>query len=237
MTIRIHHLLLLLVLGIAAFWYFGQTRPIEVTGESSKPPAPESCQSCAGAGTVTCSRCKGRPSTTRRIDCPDCQGSGRHHLRLGGRAGGPCQKCNGTGKRTVAATVCSSCEGKGQTPCPACRGTGKALAAVIPAPPKSVVMGYSPWEKALLHLRIPVNPNPCPQRNATGGYPIVEEYLAIRTAGWIGHVKEWGEFHLRDSSWRMTATVDFHNSWGDVRTQRIEFFVQNRVLATSRSVE
>jgi hypothetical protein len=238
MTIRAHHLAFFLIsLGIGAFWYLGHTRPLEAVGETQSPAIPEPCRTCAGSGMATCSSCKGRPAPARRIDCPDCKGSGRHHLRLGGRPGGPCQQCNGTGKRTVPETVCSTCSGKGHVPCPSCNGTGVFRPARINAPPKSIVMRHSLWEKALLRLRIPANPNPRPQRDANGGYPIVEDYLALLAGRWTGHVREWGDFRLQDGAWRMTATVQFRNPSGEMRTKRIEFIVQNRVLAKSLTVQ
>lgn len=99
-------------------------------------------------------------------------------------------------------------------------------------------MGHSLWERFLLLLRFPIESNPCPQREATGGYPIVDRYLALHSSTkQTGRVQEWGEFRPHGSAWRMTGQVEFRTPTGSVQTKNIEFTVHNRELVQSRVVQ
>lgn len=98
-------------------------------------------------------------------------------------------------------------------------------------------MSHSPWERLLVYFKLPIEQNPCPQRNLQGGYPVVERYISIRSEKRIGHVKEWGEFTQVGYPWKMTAVVEFENKSGQTYTKNIEFTVQDRILDASRVVK
>jgi hypothetical protein len=98
-------------------------------------------------------------------------------------------------------------------------------------------MGYSIWERFLLLLRLSADPNPSPQRDSKGTYPIVAEYVRMKSAQRLCRIKDWGEFKQRGPEWVMPATVEFTKGDGTSATRVIEFVVQNRELKTTRTIE
>lgn len=89
----------------------------------------------------------------------------------------------------------------------------------------------------MIFLKLPVDPNPPPQRNAYGEYSMVDQYIAIRSGKHGAEVKQWGQFDKVGDTWKMTAEVEFHNKSGQTYSKTIEFFVQNRALEKSKVVK
>lgn len=93
----------------------------------------EPCRRCLGSGTLPCKNKACRqgwveqtvgntltPKTalTRRVKCPDCQGTTRVACpACRGGGGTACSGCNGTG----TSEPCRSCGGEGTVPCRSCR--------------------------------------------------------------------------------------------------------------------
>ena len=229
-------LLFLIILAAVAFWYFGRTRPIEVRSQSQRDNHQVQCHNCRGSGKVECPNCGGFGSIDAMESCLACKGTGKIKMKFGPNpAEARCTKCRGSGK-IEARAKCPACEGAGNTQCPVCNGTGKIWSSSTNNS-NWVVMAYSPWERLLLFMRLPIEQNPCPQRDAQGGYPIVEKYIAIRSEKQGGRVKKWGEFNQNGYPWKMTAEVEFHNKSGQTYSKTIEFIVQNRALAKSQVVK
>ena len=236
MEIRISHVFFLAIaLGVAALWYFGRNRPIEMRTKSSTEERVASCAACNGSGTVDCPRCGRFGSVEAWATCPTCKGTGKHQWRFGDRPDAPCQKCRGTG-RIETRTQCTHCSGKGKVQCSSCNGTGKSNTHSTTSW-KSVSMGYSLWERFLLLLRLSVDANPAPQRDSKGAYPMVAEYVRMKSAQRPCRITDWGEFKQRGPEWVMPATVEFTMGHGTSAVRVIEFIVQNRELKTTRTIQ
>jgi len=65
---------------------------------------------------------------------------------------------------------------------------------------------------------------------------MVERYLELLSAPRAARVKEWGEFRLQGSAWKMTANVEFQTPSG-TRLENMEFAVQDRKLIRSGTTE
>ena len=236
MEIRISHVFFLAIaLGVAALWYFGRNRPIEMRTKSSTEERVASCAACNGSGTVDCPRCGRFGSVEAWATCPTCKGTGKHQWRFRDRPDAPCQKCRGTG-RIETRTQCTHCSGKGKVQCSSCNGTGKSNTHSTTSW-KSVSMGYSLWERFLLLLRLSVDANPAPQRDSKGAYPMVAEYVRMKSAQRPCRITDWGEFKQRGPEWVMPATVEFTMGHGTSAVRVIEFIVQNRELKTTRTIQ
>jgi len=236
--IRGHHLLLLAVLsGILATWYFGRMRPIKIVEHAQQQDVP--CTTCEGSGRETCRTCGGSSSVQTAQTCQKCRGSGEHEWHLKSRASKTltqsepsCMICRGSG-RVPARSRCSGCA-EGQVPCADCGGTGELRHSVVSS---SVVMSHSLWERILLRLRIPVSPNPRPQRRDDGTYPIVAEFVRLKSAQRRCYISKWGDFGQRGPEWVMTGTVEFVGRNGESEARLIEFVVEERELKTTRAVQ
>ena len=232
-------LLVLILLVLAAFWYFGRTRPIEAFKQTQQHS--RVCVNCGGSGITECHKCGGIGSVQAIISCPKCGGTGKsewkfdkwhgRRTRLVNQAA--CMRCGGRG-RVLGSSLCPVCGGTKTLRCEYCKGVGKIKSPISYC---KAVMAYSPWERLLLFLKITVDPNPSPQRDKQGGYPIVERYIAIRSDKQAGRVKKWGKFKQIGYPWQMTAEVEFHNKSGQTYSKTIEFLVQNRALEKCRVVK
>jgi len=69
----------------------------------------ESCDNCAGNGTIECHECDGE----KRVECDECDGSGENG------EGGTCDRCDGDGY-----VECPVCDGEGYEICDDCGGEG-----------------------------------------------------------------------------------------------------------------
>lgn len=235
MQIRFGHVVLaLLALGLLALWYFGRTYPIEVQARSREQAQVVMCRMCGGGGARTCSACGGFGTVAAMGTCPLCGGTGKHEWRFGNKPDAPCQQCRGSGK-VEERTPCTTCGGKGRQRCVTCGGTGWSRITAT-ANAQVVVMKPSLWERVLRFVGFPVEPNPCPQRAASGAYPLVEAYVNIRGARQPVHVKRWGVFKISGGEWTMAADVVFSGADGSTRTREIEFVVKDRALVRSRTL-
>jgi len=182
---------------------------------------------------MDCPRCEGFGTVDKYEACPKCKGAGKTAMKFGNNPrGAPCTRCRGRGQIAVRGE-CPACKGGQKVRCSVCKGKGRVSSK---ANASAVVMAYSPWEWLLRYFKRPVKRNSCPQRSLLGGYPIVKEYLALRSGDKSASVKTWGEFQQVNYPWRMTAEVEFQNKSGQARTQMVEFIVMDRVLGKSRPI-
>ncbi|MBU0677093.1 MAG: hypothetical protein KJ626_03175 [Verrucomicrobia bacterium] len=233
---RISQLLLLIIAaGICAFWYFGRTRPILVRHETHRNRRSSICTTCRGAGTCNCEACGGFGSVEAAKVCSKCKGTGKHRWRFNDSPDAPCQRCRGAG--TIPTRVmCATCRGTGKTACKKCGGTGR-VASTSRSSSTTVVIGFSAWERALRLFALPTDPNPCPQRNASGGYAIVTKYIELHSKKRRIDVQEWGTFKTNGPAWTMIASLQLRTSDGKVASRMMEFVVQNRKLTEGRLLE
>lgn len=221
-------LLLLLALGVGALWYFGRARPIEVRTRHPSQRQSVVCEQCSGLRHVTCSECAGFGSVDARDACPLCKGTGKHEWRFGDKPDAPCQRCRGTGIIGVRAK-CTHCLGVGHVLCKHCGGSGRTTTLTTTSS-QTVSIGYSLWERCLIFCRLPVDPNPCPQKDSHGAYPIVDKYVAICSVKRPVRITQWGEFVRAGSVWVMSAEMEALNSPVIPTSRTIEFTVENRVM-------
>jgi hypothetical protein len=80
------------------------------------------CETCKGAGRITCAACGGAGTLEKVIStpCQQCGGTGVRKSRLSG-GGSPCPFCNKTGSlQKKSREPCSACAGRAWTVCPTC---------------------------------------------------------------------------------------------------------------------
>jgi hypothetical protein len=206
---------MLIVLVLLALGYYFRMRPVEIQSRSVSVQTQGQCAVCTGFGTVE-----------NLAECTKCKGTGKIAMKFGRKIDAPCPRCKGTGKIAV----------RGQ--CPECKGTGKGNAPAVSSSTYNVVaVGLSPWERALGLCGLPVDPNPRPQRDLRGGYPLVARYVAFRAGNEDSRVVRWGEFARSGGGWQMTADVEFPNKDGSMRSRTIEFFARDRALESSRMIK
>lgn len=233
MEIRISHVLLLaLALGVASLWYFGRAQPIEVRSSTMTKERNASCIECSGSGVVNCPQCGGFGSLDAQVACPTCKGTGKHQWQFREKPDAPCQKCRGTG-RIDSRAKCNHCSGKGKVRCSSCGGVGKRKIS-SPETSRAVYMGFSLWERFLLLLHLPIDPNPCPQVDSKGEYPIVVEYVKLKSTERPCSMDKWGEFKQRGEEWVLPGTVEFTDKNGNSTSRQVEFVVTNRKLVSTR---
>jgi RecJ-like exonuclease len=159
-------LLILLLACIGALWFFGRTRPIEVTERIASDQRGGVCNVCGGAGSVEVP-----------VTCTACGGSGKGAWKL---------KPTPANQRVDTRPACVMCRGSGKVtgraPCTACDGTGRAAAGQKRAV-ATTRAGLSLWEKILKFFHIAPEANPAPQMNKRGGYELVERYVALQPGG------------------------------------------------------
>lgn len=130
---------------------------------------------------------------------------------------------------------CEDCGGSGKATCRDCGGKGMITASKDRSI-RSVVLGYSLWDKCLQYLHLPVDPNPCPRADDKGQYDIVLEYAKLNAAGRTFRITEWGTFEQYGAEWIMYGTVEFIGSDGSAAAQEFEFIVKDRQLVASSRV-
>jgi hypothetical protein len=206
---------ILIVLVLLALGYYVRTRPVEIQSRSVSVKTQGDCAVCQGFGTVE-----------NMTPCTKCNGTGKIAMKFGRKIDAACPRCKGTGKLAV----------RGQ--CPECQGTGKSKEMAESSTIYNVVaMGLSPWERARTLCGLPVDPNPCPQRDFRGGFPLVERYVAFRAGNEDSRVVRCGRFERSGAGWQMTADVEFPNKDGSTRSRTLEFFARDRTLEKSRIIK
>ncbi len=248
MEIRVHYVLFLaVVLSAVALWYFGRTCPIETHTKSKAVERKVACKDCDGTGKQNCPQCGGFGSVESWITCPYCKGTGKANPGFSNKLNAPCQNCRGSGRIRAAAQratarrsdsreKCTHCNGFGNVQCPTCNGTGKTRSQST-STSKTITMGHSLREKCLLFLHLSVDPNPCPQKNSNGAYPIVTEYVKASSTKRPARVIDWGECKKVGSTWSIDATVEFTLRKTSTTNKTITFLVQNRELIGTKKSE
>ncbi|MCF7837899.1 MAG: hypothetical protein K9N49_04645 [Candidatus Marinimicrobia bacterium] len=207
--------LLLLGLGVAAFWFLGRTQPIEVVTQTVDAQRLGPCADCGGTGIIE-----------TRQTCSQCNGSGKSTWKMGARGRGlsnhppPCLPCGGTG--SVMAP----------TDCPRCRGTGQISAAT--AARQTTRAGLSPWERVLAFFQVTPELNPAPQQQPDGAYPLLEKYLELWAGASAPIALKWSEPRQQGGDWIVRALVEGANSAGARLERPVEFMVRNREVIGAR---
>lgn len=207
-------LLLLLLAGLGALWFFGRTQPIEVTERIAVDQRAGACSVCGGAGSLDVP-----------VTCTTCGGSGKGEWKL---------KPTPANQRVDTRPTCVVCRGSGKVtgrePCTACDGTGRAAAGQKRAV-ATTRAGLSLWERILKFFHIAPDANPAPQMNKRGGYDLVERYMALQPGGTTARLSGYGTWHLAGGDWLNTAFVEY-GSGG--RPQQVEFVVRDREVVALR---
>jgi hypothetical protein len=223
-----------ILLTALALWAFSGLfrRPLLIGPEIRHLIGSGTCPQCQGRGIPPCPVCGDALTVAASMACPVCKGTGNHNWRF----------------KTKPAAACIKCRGSGQidsrSPCPHCQTQPRPLALCEPCGgdgrleryTTTVAMGLSPWEWLLALAGIPPDPNPAPQRNWMGGYPLVARYCSLPERPSQAKILEWGEFLPENEHWRMSAVLRLERN-GRVTTNTLTFWVQDRLLIHCRKVD
>lgn len=228
----LHIVGIVLLLALTSLRLFGNTRPVEVKQDVRSRTESVNCSECKGKGFAYCPRCGGSTSVAAGARCPLCNGTGRHKWELGGNVNAPCQRCHGTGTVAVR-NKCTYCGQTGQIRCQACSGSGKGQ-TTVETNVKTVMMGYSLWERFLRFFGLPIEENPSPQSDSRGRYPLIQKYVAVQPRSQGAIVTQWGDFRPSKGMWLMRARMSLP---GSTTARNIEFTVRNRTVVGATAVQ
>lgn len=208
------HLLAIVVLGFAAFWYFGSVQPVHV-GQATLPTTQVMvCPTCAGFGFAA--------STPQK--CAQCRGTGQGEWRL---------KSKTSRKLSNAKPKCTACGGSGsvsvRTTCPQCAGIGKIEGSTTRTI-QTARAEPSPWEKFLRLFGMDPEANPPPQLNRHGEYPLVAAYLDVWVRDPSYRVYDWGTFQDVNGNWQATVILESTLGDGSLRKWKVLVRVRDRAV-------
>ena len=214
------HVLAILVLGFAAFWYFGQVQPVRLEQQAVPTTKSVVCADCGGFGFVDSAPQK----------CAKCRGTGQGEWQMKGKS---------SRKMSNARPACVACSGRGtvstRTTCPHCNGTGKTSEASSRTI-RTARAGISPWEKFLGWFGFEPEANPAPQMDRNGEYPLVAIYLEAWVHDQTYRVVDWGTFEDANGSWQATLFLESTLDDGSLKKWKVAVRVRDRAVVGCKTV-